>query len=79
MAGRRTAENDSLPAGFAYQPEFLNPAEELELLRQFEDLEFHPSAEQSDGLLRAVLHGGKRSLDGRSGRTYWVCQSAWPM
>jgi len=42
MARSRSAPNDSLPDGFVYQPDFLSLAEESELLRQFEMLEFHP-------------------------------------
>lgn len=34
--------NESLPDGFVYEPAFLSPPEESELLQQFEDLEFHP-------------------------------------
>ena len=42
MAGRRSLANATLPDGFAYQPEFLTASEEAELVRRFEDVEFHP-------------------------------------
>ena len=42
MASRRSVANDSPPDGFTYQANFLSPAEEPELLRRFEDLDFHP-------------------------------------
>ena len=42
MPGRRSAANQNPPEGFVYQPDFLSPAEESELLRRLEDLDFHP-------------------------------------
>jgi alkylated DNA repair dioxygenase AlkB len=42
MARSRSTHNESLPEGFVYEPDFLSFAEESELLRQFEKLEFHP-------------------------------------
>lgn len=42
MATNRTAASIALPDGFVYRPNFITVAEEQELLRVFETLEFKP-------------------------------------
>ncbi len=70
MARARLSSVQDLPAGFVYQPDFISPDEERELLSRFESLNFEPfQYMQFTARRRIVVYGWDYDFSSRKTST----------